>query len=247
MKIILILVALFATNCETKKSNNNNGAIAAFLLSSQNGCSTSSAASIAGVSRTSFSFPSNCTSAGLAAIGFTGSNLNSDSKGITGTGTSSAMASLADFKPTGEKKQNIEVTFTLNASDAYLEVIGNATTIGSVASGPRFRVKPTTITILNQNASGEATIGKSPPAAGTGTERTYCLEIHEENGAHMFGWSKACSDLSTTERGNYEFDTDGFSSTNPGSKVGFILNKASIKSMIISSGKIGTSGAIFSL
>jgi hypothetical protein len=71
------------------------------------------------------------------------------------------------------------------------------------------------------------------------------LEVHEEgSGAHIFGWSKACSSLTTANLGSYEFDQENVVGTISDRKVGFVLNNAVLTKIIVSSGKIGTSGSL---
>lgn len=242
---VLICISGMVSNCEVfkgKAKNSNSGAAAALFLASQGGCSQSSAASIGGATRTSFNVSgANCAS-GLSAIGFIGEGLSS---GLTGSGTASRLASTGTFSAGGEKKMNIEFTFTLSDSSGYLDVIGNASTSAAAATGPLFRIKPSGIDVY---ASGSQT-ASAPDKGGSitssvGTEKTYCLEFHEESGAHLFGWSKACSLLSDSEKASYEINKEGLSSANPGNKIGFVLNKAVLKSFTVTSGKIGTAGSM---
>ena len=244
-QITLFFIIISVWNCEAfkgKSKSNNNGAIAALFIASQGGCSSSSAASIGGATRTVFNVSGTNCASGLSSIGFTGEGL---SAGLTGSGTSSRLASGGTFSTGGEKKMNIELTFVLSDSSGYIDVIGNASTSGASATGPAFRIKPAGIDAFASGSQTASPLDKGGSvSASTGTEKTYCLEFHEESGVHMFGWTKACSLLSDSEKTSYELNKEGLSSASPGSKIGFVLNKAVLKTFTVTSGKIGTAGSI---
>ncbi|MCB1178533.1 MAG: hypothetical protein KDK36_13185 [Leptospiraceae bacterium] len=245
MKLLLnLIILLFFYNCSelfTKSDNSEeqrNNAILGYLVISQGGCTSQSAASIGSTQRTEYTFTgSNCNTSSLPAIGFTGENV---SPGLIGTSTASKLASSGSFTLSGEKKMNIEVTYTINSSSGYLDVVGNASVSGSTATGPTFRIKSSTISIITSGGVETAIGTGSPPSSPVGTEKTICLEFHEENGAHMFGWNSACSAISN--RSSYDFDQEAVSTTNPGSSIGFILNNVTLKKIIVSKGAIGNAG-----
>lgn len=245
MKIHFLILLLTFVQCselfnKSSSDNSKRNAAAGFLLLSQSGgCTQASVNTIGSTTRTEYNFSGvNCVS-GLATIGFVGENLQ---PGLSGTSTSSRLASLTSFATSGGKKMNIEVTYTINSSSGYLDVIGNASVSGSIATGPTFRIKPNTISIVTsfgqETAIGTGTVPSSPVS----TEKTICLEIHEENGAHMFGWNSACA--SVANRATYDFEQESVVTTNPGSQVGFVLNNATLKKIIVSRGAIGTAGQI---
>ncbi len=248
MKIYILILLFTFTQCselfnKSSSDDSQRNAAAAFLVLSQSGgCTQSSVNTIGSTTRTEYNFSGANCATGLAAIGFVGENL---SAGLTGSSTSSRVASLTSFATSGEKKMNIEVTYTINNSSGYLDVIGNASVAGTVATGPAFRIKSNTIGIVSslgvESAIGTGTVPSSP----VGTEKTICLEIHEENGAHMFGWNSACA--SVANRATYDFDQESVVTTNPGSQVGFVLNNATLKKIIVSRGAIGSSGQILEL
>lgn len=243
--LILFFIIISLWNCEVfkgKSKKDNSAAAAALFLASQGGCTQSSTASIGGATRTVFSVSgANCPS-GLSAIGFTGEGL---SAGLTGSGTSSRLASTGTFTAGGEKKMNIELTFSLTDSSGYIDVIGNASTSGAAAAGPALRIKTSGIDAYASGSSAAAALDAGGSTASpVNTEKTYCLEFHEESGVHMFGWTKSCSQLTDAQKGSYEINKEGLSSANPGSKMGFVLNKAVLKSFTVTSGKIGTAGSI---
>ena len=243
--VILTFILGMISDCEVfkaKKKSDNSSALAAAFLASQGGCTSSTASSIGGSTRTSFNVSGTSCASGLAAIGFTGEGLTA---GLTGSGTGSRLASTGTFSAGGEKKMNIEVTFLLTDSSGYLDVIGNASVSGAQATGPAIRLKSSGTDVLASGSStGSAPDSGGNTAAGTGSEKTYCLEFHEENGTHLFGWPKSCASLSDSEKGSYTINKEGLTSANPGSRMGFILNKAVLKSFIVTSGKIGTAGSL---
>ena len=123
--------------------------------------------------------------------------------------------------------------------------LGDASVSGTQATGPAIRLKSSGTDVLASGSStGSAPDSGGNTAAGTGSEKTYCLEFHEENGTHLFGWPKSCASLSDSEKGSYTINKEGLTSANPGSRMGFILNKAVLKSFIVTSGKIGTAGSL---
>jgi hypothetical protein len=238
------LILFFCVNCPEKKSNSGQSLISAYALFSLQ-CPVSSEASISGSTRTATFFGNACTSFAMSFAGLSANDVSAETNiGATGKTTNSTIITQADFKSSGEKKVNIEVTFQINTDAGYIDVIGNATASGTKPVGPGFRIKTTTISAIN-NSGVESALTGSIPKPERNVQRTYCLEIHEENGAHVFGWSKACNALSEAERGVYEFELKTLSTTNPGSKVGFILNNSSLRRMVIS-GKIGTVGSVLS-
>ncbi|MDX1961275.1 MAG: hypothetical protein SFU98_22090 [Leptospiraceae bacterium] len=247
-QLLTLLFVLFTfVNCPEKKPNNNQGRIAAYGLFAIQ-CPVTQAPAIGSSSRTAIFFSNGCTPFAMGFSGLSATNVTAENNiGATGTSTNSSIITNGDYKSGSEKKVNIEVTFQINADDGYIDVSGNATPSGTKPVGPTFRIKTTTMTAVNNSGVESAFTKGTVPQAGRNVQRVYCLEIHEESGAaHLFGWSKACNALSSTERGSYEFEIPSFSSTNPGSRVGFILNKSSLRNVIIS-GQIGTAGRLLSL
>lgn len=177
----------------------------------------------------------NCRSdSDLNRLGILANNLEYSGTGIIGSGDTSRLASNIDFLTVGGKKQqSIEVSFILNQADSYLDVVTNAQAgSNAVANGPGFRIQPTKI--LAYNASKEHTdFTGLVPTSGIGVEKTYCLEIHDEGNAHIFGWSRPCGDLSEDNRSNYEFEIDDLATTHPGSRVGFVLHHATLLKFVI--------------
>lgn len=227
---------------ETKKSNTTQTALLASLLQACTKTSltetiSNSAKGVSSPYRTKFDF-SNCSGDAvgqLINLGFTGKNLSLNS-GLVGTDSESSLVSLGSFVTGSAKKVNIEVTYTLLASTSSLEVRGLATASSSAshkATGPGFQILPTGIKGLTDSGTVDLSSGSSE-ASAVNTEKTLCLEIHEENGAHILGWAKSCNSLTTSERGTYTLNKEGISAT-IGDKVNLVLNNARVKQFTISS------------
>jgi len=250
MKILLVTLLIFSACAEKKQSNSEkqrSQAAAIFLLSSGR-CLETSAPAIDGKSRTQFDFTGvNCVSTTVGDIGFVQANLkDSNNNGIVGETPNSRLAAKRDFSSTGEKKVNIEVTYILNATDSYLDVIGNGSLNEATAqvTGPTFRIRPGGITYLIEATGTEGNFDTGVvPQSSVGQIKTLCLEIHQEGaGAHMFGWSKPCAEV--TDRSNYEFDQEDVLYGTKGSKLGFVLNKVTLQRVIVTSGKLGLAAQI---
>jgi hypothetical protein len=231
----LLFALIVSTNCRERTSDDSGRNLALFAIAST--CPVPvDAPSIGGAKRTIYDF-SNCNPTGpLGLNGFIGRNVTA---GVTGSSAESQIISLGDFKSGTEKKVNLEVTFLLNDASGTLDVKGNANELGV---GPGFRIDQTTIKAFSEeNSTGTAFGTGTAPSTPVNTEKTYCLEIHaESSNAHIIGWSKSC--LEVTNRGSYDFDQD-VTSSNPGSKIAFVLNKATLKRVIVSE-KIGTAGSL---
>ena len=236
---LLILLTIFFQCAERKKSNSNSSLLGGLLLlQNSSPCpGVASATAIGSVSRTEYSFTS-CNSG--TVTGFTSENISASS-GITGTTANSRLASIATF---GTEKVNIEVTFTLNSSGGYLDVIGLGLSSSASISGPGYRVSESGIKYFSLGGTPTAIATGVTPSTALNTQKTYCLELHKENGAHLFGWSKACAEV--TNRASYEFDQESITTSTPGNNIGFVLSGSTLKKIIVSTGAIGTSGSLVS-
>lgn len=251
MKLITIVFVslLFFVGCQEKKQSNSEklrSQAAAILLLQSGNCAEFPQPAIGGTSRTEFNFSgASCIPANVGNVGFIQVGLkNTNENGLVGENSEARLASTRSFSKDG--KVNIEVTYKLTASDSYLDVIGNASVnqTTAIAFGPTFRIRPTKLQYLVLAGLAENDFSSSPQSP-IGQFKTLCLEIHQEGaGSHMFGWSKACSALTEADRGNYEFDQEDILFSQQGSSVGFVLNKVVLQKVIISSGKLGTSGSI---
>ncbi|WP_411823114.1 hypothetical protein [Leptospira sp. 'Mane'] len=233
---------LFAFNCAElkKKKDDDNSALALLALAGSTACSTSAVSSPS--NGTSFDF-TQCrgdASAALKLAGFTSANVVL-SGGIVGTGTNSTIVAdssrLSNFG--GDKKATIQITYNLSASDSYLEAVMPSTTS---LVGPTFQFTPTEIKKKNILGATSA-LGGTPGiwASSVAQDKTICVEVHNENGAHMFGWQGACANVN---RGSYEFQEDSVSGYDfSGDRIAFRLNKVTLKSVIIYSSTIGTAGS----
>lgn len=178
----------------------------------------------------------NCRSdSDLNRLGFSTNILEYTGTGIRGAGDTSRLGSNLDFLTVGGKKQqSIEVSFILNQASSYLDVVTNAQVgANAAANGPGFRILPSTILAFNANKEPSAFTGGIAPASPVGAEKTFCLELHDEGDAHVFGWSRPCGELSQSDLGNYEFEIDGLATAHPGSRVGFVLNQATLLKFVI--------------
>ncbi len=245
---VVLSVTLFYSCSElNKKKEDNNAplAAAAFLaLQQQSGNCVSSApvAAIDGANRTKFSVVKD--GCGTSP----GATITADSGVSFSGGSFVAGATEGKFAPSGSYATsgpvNIEIVYTITAADGEIDVIGNAAVNGAVATGPAFRITTTTIVPVS-NTGAVGSLEKTVPTSSVNSEKTLCLEIHREGaGAHVFGWSKACSSLTLADRGAYEFEREDFSTAHPGGGVGFRLKNAKIKEFTITQGKIGSAGKL---
>lgn len=238
MKILKTSFLLFfLLSCAERKKSDNNQELIGALLFLQGQCpSPTPVASIGAATRVELNF-AGCTSTSLN--GFVTENL-SLSGGIRGTGSNSRLASLGTY---GDKKVNIEVTFTLNSAGASLDVIGLGLSSSASISGPGLRISESTIVPFNHAGTTDTFTGTAP-VTPLNTEKTYCLELHNESpDVHAFGWAKSCAELTDAEKGSYPFDKE-IPSSFPGKNIGFVLNNSTIKKIIVSTGNIGTSGSL---
>ncbi|MCP5501454.1 MAG: hypothetical protein H7A25_16250 [Leptospiraceae bacterium] len=238
--ISLVFTLAFQHCVESKSSGSDKGAaVAAYLLlQSGSAClSETNLPAIDTVTRKEYKLvQTNCTT--QLGSGFIAENLGLSNRGLTGSSTSSRFASPTSYSLSSSKKTNVEITYTLNSTSGHIDVIMNAQASAASIQGPGVRIKSTLAYPLNQSGI-EGSFTGSVPQSPVGTKKTLCLEIHEENGAHIFGWSKSCASLSTAERSSYEFEVDSFQTTHPGSNIGFVLNSATLESFIVSQGAIG--------
>ncbi|MCW7464259.1 hypothetical protein EHQ96_13580 [Leptospira levettii] len=241
--IIVFVVFVSLGNCaelfQASKKENNNDAIFAALLANNGTCGQSARSGAAG-NGTRFNFfgCSGDATATLLGLGFTAQNVSFNG-GLSGTSDASTIVTRASSLSSsgGEKKAGIEITYVLNSVSSTLKAILPSE---SNFNGPGFLISPTTIQKLVDNVSSAFS---TPASWGTsvGIEKTLCLEVHEENGAHIFGWEGSCDSVN---RGTYQFEEDSVTVNVNGDRVGLRLNQVIVKSMTIYSSVIGTSGMI---
>ena len=238
MKILSMLgILLFSLSCAERKKTEDNSANILLFLSQTCGTVPVSTTAIGEASRTSLDF-SNCNYPS-ALPGFVVQNISS---GLSGSSSASKMASIGTYGKDNEKV-NLEVTFRLTTDSSNLDVLALGSGEGINVSGHGFRITKDTIKTLNSQGLEGAFVNK-PASVSTpvGTEKTYCLEIHKEgSGAHIFGWTQACSGVT---RGTYDFDQEDVAPSPAGGKIALVLNKAILTRLIISNGAIGTSGSL---
>ncbi|MCW7504543.1 hypothetical protein [Leptospira paudalimensis] len=243
LKPILVFVVFVSLgNCAelfSSKEKDNNDVILAALLANSGTCGQSARSGAAG-NGTRFNFfgCSGDATTTLLGLGFTAQNVTFNG-GISGTSDASTIVTRASSLSSsgGSKKAGIEVTYVLNNASSTLKAILPGETN---FNGPGFLISATTIQKLVDNTSSaftkSATWGTS-----LGIEKTLCLEVHEESGAHIFGWEGSCDSVN---RSSYQFEQDSVTVNVNGDRVGLRLNNVIVKSMTIYSSVIGTSGMI---
>lgn len=243
LQSIFVCSVLFTLgNCaelfQSSKKNNNNDAILAALLGSGATCGQSARSGAAGTgTRYNFFGCSGDASAVLLGFGFTAQNVTFNG-GLSGTSDASTIVTRASSLSAtgGEKKAGIEITYVLNNASSTLKAILPGETN---FNGPGFQINASGIQKLVDNvASALATPGSW--GSSVGVEKTLCLEVHNETGAHIFGWEGSCD---TVNRGSYQFEEESVTVNVDGDRVGLRINNAVVKSMTIYSSVIGTAGS----
>jgi hypothetical protein len=233
--IPLFLILFGLVSCAERKKSDNSGALALLYLSLQCKSVSESASSIESTSRTQYNFSK--VNVSDNTCGFTLENITN---GLTGTSADSKIGSSRTF---GSDEVNIEVTYTLNSSSGTLDVIALGSGSGTTISGPGFRISTTDVKYIKPEGTALAFGTGTSPTTTVGESKTLCLEVHSEGGgSHIFGWSGACADVSN--RGTYEFEEDDVDGAVSGSKIGFVLNNATITKIIVSDGPLGTAGSL---
>lgn len=244
--ILSIMVMLLILNCSELTGGDDDDntaelAAAALLLNSGAGgtCSTETLSSSYSTSRTKYNV-SGCDSSGLSGLGFPSSNISS---GLKASSTEGTMGSNGDL---GESsKVNVEITYKIDSSDGYIDVIGLASVSGSNPTGPGIRLQSGSAQTLTADGTAANFATGTAPSSTVGTQKTVCLEIHSEGGgAHIFGWDSNCDTASSAgSLGSYTFESEDVATTINGQRVGFKMKNATMTSFTISNA-IGTAGSI---
>lgn len=256
--IILTIVSAFClTNCggvmQGKDTTNNTGILAVLLASRSTSTANANCATatLAGITsklsqvtnptRTQYKV-SGCGASDFTGIGLTASSVTT---GATGTSSSSLLASTGDISiATARGGTNVEVTFKLNSSTSSLDVIAYGSGTTPSISGPTYRLAVGSTPQFKKSTDGMYMSVSKGSAATTSTfaantTYTYCLDFQYTNTgmSYMNGWEKACSDVTSVERGsmmNYPImvmmNVPSFST---GSKIGFVLNNATVTSFTV--------------
>lgn len=246
-KLALISSILLFSQCAELTGGNDkedNTAETLLLALSNNAvCPAGTAITAQPTNGTRFDF-TQCSGPATAALklaGFTASEVQLIS-GIVGGGNSSTIYTDASRLSStgGEKKASVQITYILSASDSTIDVILPSTTS---LSGPTFQITPGEIKKKSALGSTSSLAGKAGTwSSSVSQEKTLCLEVHNENGAHVFGWEGNCSAVA---RGSYGFEEESVSGFDfSGDRIGLRINKATIKSLNIYSTNIGTAGSI---
>lgn len=201
---------------------------------------TSKLSQVTNPSRTQYKV-SGCGVTDFSSIGFTATEITS---GATGASSTSLLASNSDISiSTTKGGTNIEVTFKLNGGTGSLDVIVYGAGTTSTISGPTFRLSAGNIPQFKtsdgmyMNVSKGSAVVTSTLAADT--SYTYCLDFQYTSMgmSYMNGWEKACSDVASTDRGSMMYYPImvmmNVPSYTAGSKVGFILNHATVNSFTV--------------
>ncbi len=235
--ILILSIAFFDFSCAEKQKSDNSSALGA--LSIINGCGTiaTTVASIGSTTRTQFDF-TNCNNPS-ALSGFTVSNITS---GLSGSSTSSKLGSTGTYGSSAFKV-NIEVTYILNSSTSYLDIIAMGSGTGTELTGPGFRISPSDVKYIPTSGTPTSFGTGSSPSSTVGVSKSLCLEVHQEgSGSHIFGWDGACSLV--TNRGTYTFDQENVVGSISDRKIGFTLNNVILSKIIVSNGELGTAGSL---
>lgn len=167
--------------------------------------------------------------------GFSTNRITSSSTGLVGTSTSSLIVSNGNQVGSEELtgKRNIEVTFTINSSSGYLEVIAYGDGTATSFSGPTWRISAASNQFKDQNgiASSSQIAYKSRdgvyrvPVSGatptvptnpiktvsSGSSRTLCFDFFGSLSTLQLAWDGACSSVPTSQkssRANYPISID---------------------------------------
>jgi hypothetical protein len=244
-----IMILVFGTiyfNCaelfQSKEKDNSEAESLLLAITNNAACpSTVIAAQPTNGTRYDFTQCTGPASAALKLAGFTATDVQLVG-GIVGGGNSSTIISDASrlSNSGGEKKASIQITYVLSQTDSTVDVIMPSTTS---ITGATFQITPTEIkrkTIFGATASlgGKAGVWTS----STLQEKTLCLEVHSENGAHIFGWEGECASVNRTSYGFEEEAIAGYDFS--GDRIALRVNKATIRSLNIYSTNIGTAGSL---
>lgn len=235
LQSIFVCSVLFTLgNCaelfQSSKKNNNNDAILALLA----GARCPSSAVTLPTQGTRFDF-ANCTgdvNTALAGSGFQASNVTL-SGGLVGTGNNSTIVTTGSnlSNSGGAKKATIEIVYQLNSASSTVSAILPATTS---LDGPGFLIRNTTLDLIGSGTFNVKSV--TPWSSSVGQDKTLCLEVHEEGGAHVFGWERACANVN---RSVFDFDATGVTANLGGDRVALRINGATIKSITIYNQYIG--------
>ncbi|MCT8332993.1 hypothetical protein NUH30_04855 [Leptospira sp. 85282-16] len=240
-KILLFsAIALSILNCaelfSSKEDNNNDLLILALLAGSR--CPSTAVATPTNGIKYDFANCSGDANLALSGSGFQGNNVTL-SGGLVGTSNDSTIITNASALSNsgGSKKASIEIVYQLNSASSTVSAILPSSTS---FAGPGFLLSSTKADkIVNGTSSNFGTPG-TPWASSVGQDKTVCLEVHEENGAHIFGWQGACANV---DRNSYQFEEDSVVVSLPGDRIGLKINGATIKTLTIYNQSIGAAGS----
>ncbi len=246
IKLLILSSFLLFSQCAEltggKDKEDNTAEVLLLALSNNAVCPSGTAITAQPTNGTRFDF-TQCSGPATAALklaGFTATDVQLIG-GIVGGGNSSTIVrdSSSLSSTGGEKKASIQITYVLSATDSTIDVVLPSTTS---LSGPTFQITPSDIKKKSALGVTSSLGGKAGTwASSLNAEKTLCLEVHNENGAHIFGWEGACSSVA---RGTYGFEEESVSGFDfSGDRIALRINKATIRSLNVYSANIGTAGS----
>ncbi|HMV40886.1 MAG TPA: hypothetical protein PK079_16455 [Leptospiraceae bacterium] len=156
--------------------------------------------------------------------GFSTNRVTSSTTGFVGTSTSSLIVSNGSQVGTDGTggKRNAEVTFTVNSSSGYLDVIVYGDGNTNSFSGPTWRITSASNQFKDQNGSSSNSqiayrsqdgvfrvpiSGATPslPAnpirtVSTGSSRTICLDFFGSSNTLQAAWDGSCTSVATSQK-----------------------------------------------
>ncbi len=156
--------------------------------------------------------------------GYATNRITSSTSGLVGTSTSSLLVSTGNQVGSGglTGKRNIEVTFTINNSTGYLEVIAYGEGGTTSFTGPAWRITAASNQYKDQNGTTSssqiayksqdgvyrAPISGATPAVPTnplktvssGSSRTICLDFFGSLNTLQAAWDGTCASVTTAQK-----------------------------------------------
>lgn len=257
---ILVLASLSSlSHCKKTEDQTNEMFLLALLQTPESPCSVQNLTE--GGQRVGRSFHlTGCNEGAITGFGFERISNNSltglfHSNSGLGWGESSPVSNV----PHAKREVAIEISFQLHDQTSYILVGGNV----EKGSGTNLLLNNAKRVHIRLEAGGILSfIGAQQSALNTGFVSlpgqtvTYCLEYHREPDgthmeAHLLAWKKPCSQLTTQDRANKDWDAKAevgdVNSTDlvelaKGHGVGFLAHQATVSRLAIYDKPRATSG-----
>lgn len=247
---IILLLIISAAGCSQIQTTQNGNQIEQQLIqlalltgSPQTvGCSVTTATPISNTlpyvknKRTKFDI-SSCGVEDLSKLNLI-ANSSKLNPGISGQSSTSSFATSGAYSlPISEGGTNVEVSFSLRTGGS-LEIYTYGLGSDSILSGPSFRVSDSKKEeFYSSMLGGFTTASKGTAALSPQVNYTYCIDFqYAQSQQWINAWPKACSEVGLSERNSMMMfpvmqmmNIPTFS----GSKVGFVLNGATVTSFTI--------------